>query len=174
MEYILNLGISDLHCIYLSWTDSFTQFTSYTSLFPRGVPPQGMLATESRTQWAFLKWIIYCGRLFENHASNNWQTCNVENVHVHVHQYMWKIQGLHLQCLLNIHVYRNDPKFSDIYAWANSADPDQTAHRGAVWSGSTLFAIPSAFFGSITLRKSHLWVSEYLGNLRYLELQRFY
>ena len=22
--------------------------------------------------------------------------------------------------------YRNDPKFSDSYAWANSADPDQT------------------------------------------------
>ena len=39
-------------------------------------------------------------------------------------------------------LYRNDPKFSDRYAWANSADPDQTAPRGAVWSGSTLFAIP--------------------------------
>ena len=25
-----------------------------------------------------------------------------------------------------------DPKFSDIYVWANSADPDQTALRGAV------------------------------------------
>ena len=24
--------------------------------------------------------------------------------------------------------YRNDPKFSDRYAWANSVDPDQTAH----------------------------------------------
>ena len=24
----------------------------------------------------------------------------------------------------------------------NSVDPDQTAHEGAVWSGSTLFAIP--------------------------------
>ena len=41
--------------------------------------------------------------------------------------------------------YRNDPKFSDKYAWANSADPDQTA------PGSTLFAIPSASFGLITL-----------------------
>ena len=39
--------------------------------------------------------------------------------------------------------YRNDPKFADRYAWANSADPDQT--------GSTLFAIPSASFGLITL-----------------------
>ena len=28
--------------------------------------------------------------------------------------------------------YRNDPKFSDRYAWSNSADPDQTAPRGAV------------------------------------------
>ena len=27
--------------------------------------------------------------------------------------------------------YRNDSKFSDRYAWANSADPDQTAPRGS-------------------------------------------
>ena len=52
--------------------------------------------------------------------------------------------------------YRNDPKFSDRYAWANSADPDQTAPRGAVWSGSTLFAIASTSFGCITLKISHL------------------
>ena len=73
--------------------------------------------------------------------------------------------------------YHNFPKFSDRQVWANSADPDQTAPRGAVWSGSTLFAIPSASFGCITVRKSHLFqllgwlqkffgVSEYLGNLR--------
>ena len=41
------------------------------------------------------------------------------------------------------HTYRNDPKFSDRYVWANSADPDQTA--------PTLFAIPFASFGLITL-----------------------
>ena len=29
------------------------------------------------------------------------------------------------------HIYRNDPKFSDRYAWANSTDPDRTAPRGA-------------------------------------------
>ena len=46
---------------------------------------------------------------------------------------------------------RNNPKFSDKYAWANSADPDQTPPTGAVWSVSTLFAIPSASFGLITL-----------------------
>ena len=67
--------------------------------------------------------------------------------------------------------YRNDPKFPDRYAWANSADPDQTAPGGAVWSGSTLFAIPSALFWLITLWQSHIvqilewlqqtfWVSE--------------
>ena len=27
----------------------------------------------------------------------------------------------------NVQAYRNDPKFSDRYVWANSADPDQTA-----------------------------------------------
>ena len=43
--------------------------------------------------------------------------------------------------------YSNFPKFSDRQVWANSADPDQTAPRGAVWSGSTLFAIPSLSFG---------------------------
>ena len=73
--------------------------------------------------------------------------------------------------------YRNDPKFSDRQAWANSADADQTAARGAVWSGSTLFAVPSASFGLDTLWKSHtvqilewlqqmFWVSDNLGNLR--------
>ena len=34
--------------------------------------------------------------------------------------------------LLTMKIYRNDPKFSDRYAWANNADPDQTAPRGAV------------------------------------------
>ena len=29
-------------------------------------------------------------------------------------------------------MYRNDPKFLDRQVWANSADPDQTAPRGAV------------------------------------------
>ena len=33
-------------------------------------------------------------------------------------------------------------KVSDKMAYANSADPDQTAPEGAVWSGSSLFTIP--------------------------------
>ena len=40
--------------------------------------------------------------------------------------------GPHMYSWLMYHVYRNDPKFSDRYAWANSADPGQTAPRGAV------------------------------------------
>ena len=33
-------------------------------------------------------------------------------------------------------------KVADQMAYVNSADPDQTAHEGAVWSGAALFAIP--------------------------------
>ena len=51
----------------------------------------------------------------------------------------------------SVNIYHNDPKFSERHAWANSVDLDQTAHRGAVWSGSTLFVILSAFFGRIPL-----------------------
>ena len=69
----------------------------------------------------------------------------------------WKVYASWLTpymvaCAVYIHHrYPNDPKFSDRHAWASSADPDQTAPRGAVWSGSTLFAIPSASFGLIIL-----------------------
>ena len=38
----------------------------------------------------------------------------------------------------------------DIYVLANSADPDHTAPRGVVTSGSSLFAIP---FPCLNLRK---------------------
>ena len=36
----------------------------------------------------------------------------------------------------------SNTKVSDKMTYANSADPDQTAPERAVWSGSTLFAIP--------------------------------
>ena len=51
---------------------------------------------------------------------------------------IWQIDSSRREESTRDDVYRNDPKFSDRYAWANSADPDQTAPRGAVWSGSTL------------------------------------
>ena len=37
------------------------------------------------------------------------------------------------------------------HVWANSVDPHQTAPTGPVWSGSTLFAIPSESFGPIMI-----------------------
>ena len=39
----------------------------------------------------------------------------------------------------------NDAKFSDRQVNRNSVDPVQNAPSGAIWSGSTLFVIPSAF-----------------------------
>ena len=36
--------------------------------------------------------------------------------------------------------------------YANSADPDQTAPEGAVWSGSTLFAIPLCILRNICIK----------------------
>ena len=74
-------------------------------------------------------------------------------------------------------ICRNDPKFSDREVWANSADPDQTAPRGAVWSGSSLFAIPFSHDGqNILLFGPFVWIlgslqqsflaSENLGTLR--------
>ena len=39
------------------------------------------------------------------------------------------VKNMYLQVFLVL-TYRNDPKFSDRYAWANSADPGQTAPRG--------------------------------------------
>ena len=36
----------------------------------------------------------------------------------------------------------SNTKVSDNMTYANSADLDQTSPAGAVWSGSTLFAIP--------------------------------
>ena len=62
----------------------------------------------------------------------------------------FKGRALHA-CIEKITTH-NFPKFLDRQVWANIADPDQTALR----SGSALFAILSASFGCITLRKSHV------------------
>ena len=57
---------------------------------------------------------------------------------------------------LSYRTFLNVPKFLDRQVWANSVDPIQTAPIGAVWSGSTLFAIPSASFRHISLWKIHM------------------
>ena len=40
--------------------------------------------------------------------------------------------NLYFEIEKNENKYGNDPKFLDRLIWANSADPDQTAPRGAV------------------------------------------
>ena len=72
--------------------------------------------------------------------------------------------------------YRKCPKISytkvpNKMACANSADPDQTAPEGAVWSGSTLFAIPLNILGNNCIKKQNLgkkvWIMfEILGHYR--------
>ena len=47
-------------------------------------------------------------------------------------------------------------KVSDKMAYVNSADPDQTAPEGAVWSGSTLFVILTKYFKKQLCRKQNL------------------
>ena len=43
-------------------------------------------------------------------------------------------------------------KVSDKVAYASRADPDQTVTEGAVWSGSTLFAIPLSILRNICIK----------------------
>ena len=42
-------------------------------------------------------------------------------------EFVHKQDKIQFFIVLVIRMYRNDPKFLDRYAWANSADPDQTA-----------------------------------------------
>ena len=63
---------------------------------------------------------------------------------------------------MSAHIYSRCPKIlntkvTDKMTYANSADPDQSAPEGAVWSGSTLFAIPLSILGSICkINKKHM------------------
>ena len=66
-------------------------------------------------------------------CQTNWNTiANHTNIHVHV---LKDIKSLVL-------IYRNDPKFSDRYAWANSVDPDQTAPSLEEQSDQGLHCLP--------------------------------
>ena len=55
-------------------------------------------------------------------------------LHASISEDYFRVDPASMTCLFSTHfdVYRNDPKFWDIKVWANSADPDQTAPRGAV------------------------------------------
>ena len=46
----------------------------------------------------------------------------------------------------------SNTKVSDKMTYANSADPDQAAPEGAVWSGSALFAVPLSILRNKCIR----------------------
>ena len=63
--------------------------------------------------------------------------------------------------------YRNDPTFSDIYAWANSEDPDQSAPISG-YAVCHSVCIVWTHYSVVEWLQQMFWVSEYLGNIRYL------
>ena len=58
-----------------------------------------------------------------------YDTVNVKNCTVSALVYCADTGVVMIVCT-SVVEYRNDPKFSDRYAWANSADPDRTAPQG--------------------------------------------
>ena len=60
-----------------------------------------------------------------------------------------ELNWMHCYCI-EIFEYRNDPKFSDRYAWANSADPDQTAPVCIIWTHYSMVGPHSSNFRVIT------------------------
>ena len=91
-----------------------------------------------------------------------------------VHGQVWFMQHC---SRLSLQWYRKDPKFSDRYVWANSADTDQTAPRSSpirvytichsvciVW---THYSIVEPHSSNLRVITTIVWVFEYLGNLWY-------
>ena len=67
-------------------------------------------------------------------------------------QNIWMHSLLTISALKFEHLYVKCPqvlntKVSDKMPYANNADPDQSALEGAIWSGSSLFAIPLSILG---------------------------
>ena len=74
--------------------------------------------------------------------------------------------GLDKQCRLwssLVRFYRNDPKFFDRYAWANSADPDQTADQGLHCLPFRLHRLDSLLYGRATSSNIRLITTNFLG-----------
>ena len=97
-----------------------------------------------------------------------------ENTNLNQMQRLKRIDTFRLKIKWQNFHYRNYPKFSDRYAWAMSADSDQTLIRVytvchsvcIVWMHSSMVEPHSSNFRVITT--NCLGVSEYLGNLRYI------
>ena len=79
------------------------------------------------------------------------------------------------KCLKFCTPTKRDVQVPNKTACANSADPDQTAPEGAVWSGSTLCAIPLSILRNNCIKKAQFRpkrkkVFEILGHLPYQKI----
>ena len=81
-------------------------------------------------------------RLYLEVASDEYLLYSANTFFMHVHQQVvkWTCKKF-MVSILNVLKFWT-PKSLKKITYANSADIDQTAPEGAVWSGSTLFAIP--------------------------------
>ena len=103
------------------------------------------------TQYMYM--IHFCGCKFFHSAKG-----------IQFHDIVWKVCFISLKFmvrnqifivvyLLSYDKYRNHPKFSDRQAWANSADPDQTALLIRVNTVLNTILLDSLFYGRATLFK---------------------
>ena len=87
---------------------------------------------------------------------------------------------MHFNPVFDSYWYGKCPKISftnlsDKMAYANSADPDQTTPKGAVWSGSILFAIPISILWKKTASKAECRQKKYETKwLKFYDIYRTY
>ena len=143
--------------------------------------PEDRFSRDATKHWIdchFLSFFIYTHPLFsliETYLENSPKYATTTSPATKIRNIKQHITSVHdLKKVKHYVKYQNDPKFSDRSVWANSSDPDQ---KGAVWSGSSLFAIPFASFWQSTLRfglsvwilgrlQQSFMVSENLGTLQ--------
>ena len=92
--------------------NEFTEDEKYNFQYVISIPNTGTLKMTD--------WLLSCSDIMHNHVTaekRNIYQVRDKTIRRHKNFFRW---------------YRNSPKFADRYAWANSADPDQTAPRGAV------------------------------------------
>jgi len=79
-------------CDGLSRAHSLTQLTSDTPFFSIRVPPECMLAPESRAEWSLLEWVVEGGWLSEHpthcHHQTSYQLCGEEGLCIPVHDWI--------------------------------------------------------------------------------------
>ena len=105
----------------------------------------------------FLSWFRETNKVASWSVRNNFLYKNVLWVLIRTIYWVPRKYVFKENCRTLFSNYRNVPKFSDRQIWANRADPDQTALRGAVWSGSALFAIPNRADPDQTALRGAVW-----------------